>query len=458
MRNIVHTTLKQAHNRATMHRSYANPLPAQRPRLRHSMLWMLAGNILYMGCQWGVLVATVKLGAPAMVGRFSFAFAVCAPIFLFAQLRLRAASATDARLDFAPQDYLALRVLGILAAALAVALLCWLGRFDVATAKIIAIVAVAKAVESGSDVLYGISQHGEHMRVVAISMILRGVLSLAAFTLLLWHTHRLLPALLGFCLGWSLVFLFYDLPQAFRFLRSNGLRNRSVLHFQWPVLKRLTAVTLPLGLAAMLMSFAMNMPRYFVEHFRGSSELGIFSALSYLTLTGAVVVNSITEAAMPRFAQYMAARQRTQAANLLWRLLAITAFFSGAGIAVAACFSHPLLLVVYKAEYAGSTRLLVLLMIGAGLANLAAVCNYLLLAGRQMLAHLVSLVALTVLMAAACVYCVPRWGATGAAIASLLAFTVQLAWSGLAVRRALAGFPSQSTLPLAASGALVVTS
>src|ERR1700760_4623064 len=79
--------------------------------LSHDLLWMAIGNAIYTGCQWGVLVATVKRGTPEMVGRLSLGFAICAPIFLFCQLRLRTASATDAGNEYQAAEYLALRIL-----------------------------------------------------------------------------------------------------------------------------------------------------------------------------------------------------------------------------------------------------------------------------------------------------------------------------------------------------------
>ncbi len=32
---------------------------------------MLTGNVVYGGCQWGILVAGAKLGPPAMLGQTS---------------------------------------------------------------------------------------------------------------------------------------------------------------------------------------------------------------------------------------------------------------------------------------------------------------------------------------------------------------------------------------------------
>ena len=131
------------------------PIRGQSQGLSRDVIWMVAGNAFYVGCQWGVLVATVKCGTAEMVGQLSLGFAICAPIFLFCQLRLRAASATDSGCEYEASEYLALRLFCTSIALLGVLLICIPGHFAMQTTLTILGVAVAKAIESGSDLFYG---------------------------------------------------------------------------------------------------------------------------------------------------------------------------------------------------------------------------------------------------------------------------------------------------------------
>ena len=36
--------------------------------LRRNFSWTFVGNLVYSGCQWGMLVVLAKLGSPGMVG------------------------------------------------------------------------------------------------------------------------------------------------------------------------------------------------------------------------------------------------------------------------------------------------------------------------------------------------------------------------------------------------------
>src|SRR5207247_6401186 len=65
--------------------------------LRRDFAWTLAGNLVYAGCQWGMVMALAKLSTATAVGQFALGMAVTAPIFLFSNLNLRAIVATDSR-------------------------------------------------------------------------------------------------------------------------------------------------------------------------------------------------------------------------------------------------------------------------------------------------------------------------------------------------------------------------
>jgi O-antigen/teichoic acid export membrane protein len=406
--------------------------------LSNDALWMTAGNAVYIGCQWGVLVATVKYGTAEMVGQLSLGFAICAPIFLFCQLRLRAASATDAGNEYEAPEYLALRLLGTSVAVLGVLLICLPGHFAMQTTLTILAVAAAKTIESGSDLFYGFLQNAERMRLIAISLILRGLLGFAGFLIVLSLTRSLLWALGAFCAGWGLVLVILDFRIAARLVRKVECQ-RMRLRWRWSVLGKLARLSLPLGISAMLMSLAVNMPRYFVQRSGGATELGLFSALAYLTIASGMIVNSLAEVTIPRFAKLFNTARLAEASRLLVLSIAVTVVIGIASITVAALLSRPLVALVYREQYATSGGLLAWLMVAAAVANIGSIFSYILLAARKFNLHLVCLIALAVSTALASQLLVPRWHTQGAAFASIFGFSVQTLIAAWCVRRFLRG-------------------
>lgn len=397
--------------------------------LRRDALWNVLGSLIYSGCQWGILVATVKLAPASVVGQLSLGFAISAPIFLLLHLRLRAASATDAGLEFSPADYIVLRVVCTVAALAVTWLACLVSGLPHSSVVVVMWVALAKAIESGSDLMYGLAQQADDLRAVAVSMTVRGVLAGVLFIGLLARTHRLNLALAGLCVAWAVAFLFIDLPRAFRSGKVK-LTGGTSLHVLW----RLTLLTLPLGASTMFMSLMANMPRYFIEHALGLSALGIFSAAGYLTMTVSIVISAIAESSIAHLSRCFRSGQVSQAAHVLGRVLRITLALSAASIAVSMAFGRTLLKFVYAASYGNAAGLLTGLMLVAAIANVASVYGYALVAARRFVRYLGALAFASVSTAGACAVLIPRWGNNGAIAACLAGYSVQLLGSFLLLR------------------------
>src|SRR3982751_3860284 len=126
--------------------------------LRANFSWTFAGNVVYAGCQWGMLMVLAKLGNPLMVGQYALGLAVTAPVIMLSNLQLRGVLATDARETHRFSTYLALRVWTTAAAVLAIAVIAVVAGYRRQTALVVVAVGLMKAVESISDITYGYQQ------------------------------------------------------------------------------------------------------------------------------------------------------------------------------------------------------------------------------------------------------------------------------------------------------------
>ena len=395
--------------------------------------WNVLGSLVYSGCQWGVLIATVKLSSAVDAGRLSLGFAISAPVFLLLQLRLRAASATDAQATFSAADYISLRALCTLLACALTLALCFVSGLSHDERTIVLWVAIAKAIECGSDLMYGLLQQADRMRPVALSMTLRGLLGSTAFAFVLARTHRLDLALAGLSASWLLVFLGFDLAQTVAANDERWRFNTSVAK-----LAALTRLTLPLGLSTMFMSLMANMPRYFIQHTLGLGVLGIFSAAGYLTMTVSIIISALAEAGIARMARLFAEGHTHEAARLLQQILGTTIALSAASIAASLLFGRVILKIVYHAEYGSAAGLLTGLLLAGALANIASVYGYALLAARRFMRYLGCLALASSVAAAACACLIPHWGLKGAVWACLLGYGVQCCSSWYMLRKDMA--------------------
>src|SRR5665811_1125983 len=117
-------------------------------------------------------------------------------------------------------SYFTLRAVGTSTGLLIVGVILLASRHDSATWGVVMFVAAAKAVESFTDVIAGLLQKHERLDQVAISMMLKGLSSLAAFALTFLRFHSIVYASAAMAATWLVVFCVYDLRVARRLLRS----------------------------------------------------------------------------------------------------------------------------------------------------------------------------------------------------------------------------------------------
>lgn len=416
---------------------------ASRLSLQANFSWIFVGNVVYAGCQWGMLILLTKLGSPEMVGQFALGLAITAPVMLFAGLKMRLVQATDARHEYLFGDYLGLRLITTALALLVIAgiVLTWGYRRE--TAMVILAIGTAKAFESISDMFYGLLLQHERMDRIAKSKMLRGPLSLVALGIGIYLTGSVFWGAVGLAVTWALILVGYDVRSGALMLKSfpqpggpvpDKSNQKTMLHLHWEMrtLARLTWLALPLGAVAALGSLIANIPRYLVEWYLGERALGIFAAIAYLKVASNTIVLALGQSASPRLAKYYAARNRLAFRTLLFKLAGIGALLGGAGVLVALLAGREILTLLYQPEYAEHHNVFVRLMIAAGIDHIATFFHYGMTAARYFRIQVPLFAFFAGTAALTGIWLIPIDGLCGAATALIIA-TIVRATGSLAI-------------------------
>jgi O-antigen/teichoic acid export membrane protein len=292
------------------------------------------------------------------------------------------------------------------------------------TALTIAAFALSKGIESLSDVVYGLWQQQERMDLIAKSLMLRGVSALIAAAICFAEFHTVWLAVCGMAAAWAAVFALFDVRRGAAVARRMG---QSVApRFVGARMKQLVRLSLPLGIATLLISFNASVPRYMISHFRSVRDLGIFSALGYILMAGTMVVGALGQSATPRLALYASQRNRRGFRSLSYRLLLIGMMLGISGILAALVFGRRLVTLLYGSEYAQNQRLFAWLVVAAAIGYMGSFAGYSLTAARHFLIQTPLFGFLTALTLVLCYVLVKADGAVGAAKALAIVAFVQL--------------------------------
>ena len=399
--------------------------------MRSDFAWTLAGNAFYAASQWAILSMAAKLGGAEMLGRYALVVALTMPVVMLAHLNLRAVLATDMERRHSFGDYVAARLTASAIGLAAVGCQAAASGGARGLAAMILLAGVAQSSEAVSDLYYGALQRRGEMATIGRSMMARGALSVAAFGVTLYGTGDLTWSLAAMAAARVAVLLAYDRPRGSAgesFARSGARGVMQVLR---------TAA--PLGIVLLLVSLNTNLPRYAIERFLGTKELGAFAAVAAFMTVGSTVMNALGQSSTPRLARYVSARETGKFLRSAIGLAGAGFGLGLAGAGVAAAIGPAVLRLVYGRQFDAYGGLLVGVMGAAALGYAGIALGFAITAARAFDAQapLFCLVAAT--CGGASWVLAPKYGLWGAVIALSLAALVQISGEALLLRRALRG-------------------
>jgi O-antigen/teichoic acid export membrane protein len=398
--------------------------------LRRNFSWTLIGNLVYAASQWGMLVVLAKLGNLEMVGQFTLGLAITAPIITFTNLQLRGLQATDALEQYSFGHYFGLRIISTGLALVMIGAIALFSGYPSATALIILLIGISKSIEAISDVFYGLLQQHERMDRIAVSLMIKGPLSLLLLTLGIYFTGTLWWGIVGLIAAWLFVLIISDIRSGVLLLRHLRATQRdsqtTVLPYamspKWQpkVLLSLISLALPMGVVMLFVSLNVNIPRYFLEQRLGMEDLGIFAAISYLMVAGKLVVSSLAMSADARLAKYYASGHLSAFRNLLLKLLGIGGILGGAGVLIALFAGREILSILYKPEYGQRNDIFILVMIAALIDYLFAFLGHGMTAARYFRVQIPLLATVSLTSGLSSLFLIPILGMQGAALSLII--------------------------------------
>ncbi len=385
--------------------------------VRVNALWTLAGNTGYMACQWLILALLARHFHVEAVGRYALSLAFTAPIFLLCALQLRSLQATDTKAEFTFAQYAFVRCLSLIAAVAAVACASAFSGWERQMGVIILAVTTVKCTESLSDICHGALHRVGNMRRIAISLIMRGIASTGSFAAVAFATNSLTLSILTMALAQSLMVIFVDVPAA-RAVGAGVQNGQPSGPFALrPTVSAIVRLAAPLGVIAALLSVSANLPRYFLQAYRGEAEVGVFAAVAYVTVAGNIVVSAVVQSAAPRFARLWHDNAVHELRSMIYRLTFAVCALGFVACLLGIAFGRDLLRLAYGPIYAKGSYTLSVLLAASAFQFGGTVLGMALTAVRSLKVQLPVHVASVALTTALCFGFIPIWGSAGAAYA-----------------------------------------
>ena len=387
--------------------------------------WSLTGQVGFYGLQWMNMIILARLSGPEAVGLYTLGLAIANPIMAMASLMFRLVYTAEQKNLWGIEDYEAVRWITLPIGVFAIAAVAFGLGYSELTLIVILIAASWKFAETLSDINYAIPQKRGDMRAIALSMIMRAVISSFVLALVLYYSNRLDFALGAFSLSWWICYLMIDK----RFLLQAEPKVGDATRLD------LVRFALPLALSTAVVYLTFSIPRIVLDQYDDTATLGIFAAISHLLLVGALVVNSVGAAIAPRLSHYFA----TGEMNAYFKEIGIAvsaATFVALGFIGTAYFAGDLLItIIYGSAIAGQGDLVFIMSLAAFPMYIGSILGFIPPALQAYRFHLIVNVITIIGTTFAAFTFIPSMGAVGAVYAVMVQGTLQLLNSLILLKR-----------------------
>lgn len=329
----------------------------QQRSLKTNFLFALAGNMIYMACQYLILMFFTKSYTQDVVGSYLFAIAFVSPVVISADMQLRSFYVTEKADGPGFYEYQSFRIISNVLSLLIVAVAAYL--LQPRLFLTILLVGAVKIIENQVDMYYASVQRVERMDYISYSKIVRGILTLAlVFTGI--RTGLDINTVLLLWLALWITSLFFDARLSLK-ISHIGKRTGSFLNVK--ALASIFKVCVSVLVLLVVFQYYSNFPNYIVKGKLGLSALAIFGSIIYFRSIGAQVINPMGAVIAPRLSDYWRTGRYADFINLLVRTTLFALGLGLAGIFVALPLGRQILQLVYTKEYAAHYDLLVLVMV-----------------------------------------------------------------------------------------------
>ncbi len=240
------------------------------------MAWYSIGSVTYLACQWFLSVVVTRLSSGFDdAGALALAMAIGNIFTPLAYYNTRTYQVSDLKGEYSNAQYVAFRILTTVIAFIG----CVIYAAATAGSALLPVIAflVYKVFVVIIDILHGVDQQHSRLDYAGVSLILQGITSLGAFSLVFWLSQSLTAAVNAMTLTAAAILFLFD-------CRMAGRLDDIVPKITALMAGRLAKVCLPAVVAAVLCSAVVTVARQFLYSMEGEASLGSYASVATLAV------------------------------------------------------------------------------------------------------------------------------------------------------------------------------
>lgn len=298
-------------------------------------------------------------------GYLAYAMAIGNIFNPLATYNMRTIQVSDVNDRLSSNVYIGFRMVTVLAAFLLMVIYLFL----TASSALLVVVSLCwllfKADEAFCSVFYAIDQKSMRMDYIGISQAVRGVLSLAAFSALLFFSSDIFVSIVGMSLCCIAVTVVYDCKKASYFASVKPTMSFSLA-------MELAKAYFPAVVTLVCYGAVVSVARQMFEGLHGAEALGMYAAVATPTVLIQVAASYLYSPMLVGIAESWISKNLRQFAKTVFAVLVAIAALSMLVLLLAALFGEYVLILVFGESISSCAYLLVPALIAASVTTLFA--------------------------------------------------------------------------------------
>lgn len=392
--------------------------------LRKDYIWNTIGVVFQSLISPLLLIVVTRINGIDQSGMFSFAFSVSIIFLTFGLWGGRTYQVSDIKRRFSNKSYVLVRVLLAVAMLVGSIVFVVLNGYDITKSLLLIGLVLMKASESIADAYYGVLQTNGKLYKTGISLTLKTLLGFAAFMVVNVLTNNVLTSTVALIAAYMVILFAYDIPSASKFGPLNVQLRELSTHLRET--RRILVVCFPVFIIAFLSTFALNIPRYFIDVYH-NQDIGYFGIIAMPITLIALFISFVLQPNIVRLSELY--DDNKGRATYGAQVLKIMSYVVAAGLAIlvgTAIIGVPALSIVFGKDFSPYYAALLLIVAGGIISALVAVFVNMLIVMRSFKAPMYVLLLTDILLVGGSYYLIPDYGINMAALLFLLVCCIQL--------------------------------
>lgn len=370
--------------------------------------------------QWLTICAMTKVFGVEIVGIYSGAAAIITPIVTFANLSLRAMQVTDVDGLFNINNVFAVKKFtATIATIFSILLLLLNDSFVLAFFVIQIFVLSSKIANMMSDVAYGYLIRYSELIKYTISIVLISGGSSLLFTVSGVLIRNVYLSMALYLVPYIAVFIMYDLPNV------GGRKTWKTCVTKGDFIN-IIKLCLPLAVVQTINTLYDSIPKLFLESNFGNIELGVFSAISYVSLAGGLVVTAISTGYATDLAILIKKEKYRLVFFVLFKEIVAVAFVCAVFFLLFAVWGEPIITLLYTAEFVDYMDIILILIVAMSLNFISRLFGTACTAAHYNNSQMITAIVCVCVLAILSLILIPQYGIYAAAIVECCAYGLKI--------------------------------